>query len=395
MRSIVLVALLCFTSAFALYRFPLVKKPSVRRNLIENNGYETYMSIKYNKDFSFVANDPKEYSESLNDYEDAQYYGQISIGTPGQCFEVIFDTGSSNLWVPGKSCKSTACVTHKKYQCAQSKTCKATQDPFFIQYGSGQLNGTINYDKVCFGCQDDSLCVEEQGFAESTVEPAGAFLVGKFDGILGMGYDSISVNNLTTPFTNLIQGGKCAEPVFAFWLSRDPESGARGGELTLCGSDQSHYEGELFYVPVTRQKYWQFAVDSLSVGNKAIATSFQGIADTGTSLLTGPSKEIEQVNRAIGARRIPIVGEYVVSCSKLDSLPTVTFKINGKDFPLTPQEYVVQMSNKGTTMCISGFMGLDVAPPAGPLWILGDVFIGPYYTVFDKGQNRVGFAKAK
>jgi len=396
MRSLILLAVLCFTSAFALYRFPLTKKPSVRRNLIENGGYENYINVKYSKEFSFFASDPpKEYTESLNDYQDAQYYGQVSIGTPGQCFEVIFDTGSSNLWIPGKACRSIACILHKKYQCAQSSTCKATTDKFYIRYGSGQLNGTVTYDKLCFGCKEDSLCVDQQGFAESTVEPGGAFIVGKFDGILGMGYDSIAVNNLTTPFTNLINSKKCDEPVFAFWLSRDPASGAKGGELTLCGTDKNHYEGDLFYVPVTRQKYWQFKVDSLDIGGKSVAATFEAIADTGTSLLTGPTKDITAVNRAIGARKIPIVGEYVIPCSKVDSLPTVTFKLNGKDFPLTPQEYVVKMTNMGMTMCISGFMGLDVPAPAGPLWILGDVFIGPYYTVFDKGQNRVGFAKAK
>jgi len=332
----------------------------------------------------------------LTDYDDAQYYGPISIGTPAQQFKVIFDTGSSNLWVPSSKCPITvvACDVHSKYTGSKSSTYTANGTTFQIQYGSGSMNGFLSQDTLSLG----GLSVKNQVFAEATGLPGLTFAVAKFDGILGMAFQSISVDNVVPPWYNLLTQHLVQNQLFSFWLSKNPR-GSNGGELILGAIDDSYYTGIITYVPLTSKTYWQFKVDDFLLGGTSLgycpgANGCAAIADTGTSLIAGPMAQIAALNKQLGAVNI-VRGEAIFpSCSVISKLPTITVILNGKHFDLSPQEYVIQSSSNNATECISGFLGIDIPAPIGPLWILGDVFISSYYTVFDFGGSRVGFAKA-
>lgn len=220
------------------------------------------------------------------------------------------------------------------------------------------------------------------------------FVLARFDGILGLGFRSIAVDGVATVFDNAVAQGLIPEPLFSFYLNRDA-SGSVGGEVLFGGINQDHYSGSINYVPLTNETYWQIAIDGISSGESLsidCSTGCKGIIDTGTSLIAGPSELIEQIQAKIGAERI-IGGQYVVPCDGIDSLPDVTFTIGGNTYTLSGKDYVVSVSQLGQSVCISGFMGIEV--PAGPLWILGDIFIGKYYTIFDQGNKRIGLAQAK
>ncbi|KAM9212168.1 cathepsin E [Dugong dugon] len=375
----------------SLHRVPLRQHQSLRKKLRERGQLSEFWKSQNLDMIQFTETCTRDQSanEPLINYLDMEYFGTISIGSPAQNFTVIFDTGSSNLWVPSVYCSSQACQTHPRFYPSQSSTYSSLGSPFSISYGTGSLSGIIGTDQVTV----EGLTVVNQQFGESVKEPGQTFADAAFDGILGLGYPSLAVGGVTPVFDNMMTQNVVDLPIFSVYMSSNPEGGM-GSELIFGGYDYSHFSGSLNWVPVTKQGYWQIALDNIQVGGTVMFCSegCQAIVDTGTSLITGPSNSIKQLQSAIGAE--PMDGEYVVECVNLNVMPDVTFTINGVPYTLSPTAYTLLDSTDGMNFCSSGFQGLDIQPPAGPLWILGDVFIRQFYSVFDRGNNQVGLAPA-
>ena len=87
--------------------------------------------------------------------EDFEYLGEIGIGTPPQNFDVVYDTGSSNLWVPSSKCTdvaiSPACKTDDKFYENRSSTFEVDGRDYFLPYGSGVAAGFLGRDVVTIG----------------------------------------------------------------------------------------------------------------------------------------------------------------------------------------------------------------------------------------------------
>uniref|UniRef100_A0A8C2TFW3 renin n=1 Tax=Coturnix japonica TaxID=93934 RepID=A0A8C2TFW3_COTJA len=319
----------------------------------------------------------------LTNYLDTQYYGEISIGTPPQTFKVVFDTGSANLWVP--SCKWI------RYDSSKSRTYIANGTGFAIRYGTGSVKGFLSQDVVMVS---DIPII--QVFAEATVLPAFPFIFARFDGVLGMGYPSQAIDGITPVFDRILSQQILKEDVFSVYYSRNAPL-KPGGEIILGGTDPAYYTGDFHYLSISRNGYWQINMKGVSVGAETLFCK-EGCSvaiDTGASYITGPAGPVSVLMKAIGACCLLLLLQYVVDCEKVPQLPNISFHLGGKVYTLGGSAYILRVSCYGEDICVVAFTGLDIPPPAGPLWILGASFIGHYYTKFDRRNNRIGFATAR
>lgn len=222
--------------------------------------------------------------------------------------------------------------------------------------------------------------------------PGSDFNGTPFDGICGLGYPALASSNESPPFFNMIKQGLVREPVFAFYLRKDKQTGKAGGYMTIGGVDANDYVGGMVWLPVIDKAYWLVSLNSVRLGSRQVAGESEVILDTGTSLIAGPKDAVNRINQLIGGVSVG-EGMVAVSCSSLPNLPIMKIKLGGfATFSLRPIDYIIRVGDT----CISGFVGVDFKTSQGkPGWILGDVFLRPYFSVYDAGKDRVGLAIAR
>jgi hypothetical protein len=394
MRTLVLlVALVAGLSAMAIpkqksgvFTVEMKSSPSLRAKLIKAGKWQQVLADLHTKASG---------SQPFIDYYDDFYLANVTTGTPPQTFTIVPDTGSSNYWIiDANKCTNQACqgypdsgYTKHRFDSTKSSTFKNLGTPFSIQYGSGSCDGSLAVDVLAFAGL--SYATQTFGLASSI---ADVFGYQPIDGIMGLGWPALAVDNVVPPIQNLLPS--LDKPLFTVWLDRKVQMsmGGNGGLITYGALDTMNCAPTFNYVTLSSKTYWQFAVDSFSVGSSSIAKSQQVISDTGTSWLGGPQNGINDIVQATNAQYDPINQIYTVPCTQT-GLPDIVFTIGGMKYNIPATEYVLDLELGNGNCAITAF-DFDFGG-FGPQWILGDTFIRTYCNVYDVGGGRIGFSMAK
>ncbi|KAF9163365.1 hypothetical protein BGX20_001359, partial [Mortierella sp. AD010] len=306
---------------------------------------------------------------------DVEYYGNVSVGTPAQVFKLDFDTGSSDIWFPSSTCTTSGCKAHNRFDASKSSTYKKDGRTWKISYGDkSHASGILGSDIVSVG----GVSVR-QTIGLATDESA-QFARSPEDGLFGLAFNTIeSVSGVKTFMDNAIAAGALSQPVVSVFLPSFRRNGGIGGEYLFGGIDSTKYSGDLTYIDVDQQGYWQIPMDDITYNGSSLGQYSEGIVDTGTTLIIVGEDAAEAIHDNIkGAVFTPATSTgsayWSVPCSLQHSTDNVGFSLGGKIFNVPVADIAYEDLGDGSGNCYSGIQGGQDG-----LWILGDVFIKNNY----------------
>lgn len=324
-----------------------------------------------------------------------QYYGLVRIGTPGQEFRVVFDTGSAELVIPSAKCDDAACVSHRRFASENSSTALQIgwaddptkgiadgddRDTKSVSLLGSDVSGEFVRDTVCLG--DSTHLCSTADFVTLSEESDDPFGNLAFDGVLGLLPESPDAKEFN--ILQALMGKREADKsVFSLYLSPAEVGSFGGGELTFGGYNKARASSELTWSPVSANGTWQVKVDDITIGGVPARlcgkAGCEASIDTGSSMLLMPG---------------PLLGNLVSKLSPDEecshSLPAIGFMIQGKEMTLNADDIL----ERSTGNC-ELLLGLANDNGKGPMIVLGYPFLRRYLTVFDLHHGRIGFAASK
>jgi hypothetical protein len=169
-------------------------------------------------------------------------------------------------------------------------------------------------------------------FGEATSLKGISFLAAKFDGILGLAFDSISVNHVEPIFYSLVRQHQVQDASFSFYLTKKPNQ--EGSQLIMGGVENQYARSPFKYYDLVMLNYWLIRMTSLSFGDFKIDENLMAIVDTGTSVIVGPKDIVNKIISQFPPK---------IECANIDTYPNLVFTIGQDLYTIEPINYILNV----------------------------------------------------
>ncbi|KAM3560176.1 hypothetical protein ARSEF4850_003780 [Beauveria asiatica] len=341
------------------------------------------VDLKYNENFQRGPRSPALAARQTTPAHDSrtrpdgEYYAEVLVGTPPQRINLLFDTGSSDLWLFGAGVKGKVDNGQAKWNHTSSSTAKLVRGGTWsigYQDGSG-AEGTIYKDTVSIA----GASIAGQGVEyATTVYPQhnGDNILGvPVSGIIGFGFDSDNTASpqQKTPFSNLKP--HLDQPIFTVDIKHRAD-----GTFGFGFIDDSKYTGNITYTDVDPSGgYWGITSTGYQIGDdEFVETNYSGIVDTGGSAFVVPSAAYRAWRSKFPAGAI----------TAQTVLPDFTFGIEGARIRV-PGNNLKEKESDGT-------YSLNIDEGGESSAYFGSPSLTGAYVVFEDGDNgpRLGWANS-
>eukprot|EP00466_Bigelowiella_natans_P005084 jgi/Bigna1/132019/aug1.16_g6727 len=261
---------------------------------------------------------------------------------PADLHQVIFDTGSANLWIASTNCHSRGCRMHPRYNPSKSSSYVPSDTELEVRFGTGAVRGAMARETVAIG----DLRLRKQAFGEIRDEEGGVFENIGFSGILGLAFPSMSTFGVKPTFDHLLEKNWLDLSAFSFYYSDFPH---QDSAIFFGPPDPDYFHPPFKYVDVMEERYWAAALTSVRLSshpdvNLCFGTCKVAI-DTGTSLIAGPSGAIRRLLSLLELGASSSSAHHSNSsshCQGADEMPTLTFELGGSvQLELEPKDYLI------------------------------------------------------
>ncbi|CAD8206214.1 unnamed protein product [Paramecium pentaurelia] len=330
--------------------------------------YTIFLDTKQVQESSFLIDINSTQQEQnktleLQNFYNYQYVGQIRVLSKDSIlhFKVIFDTGSSQMWLPSIDCQR--CNKNQIGIVCEQPTCIPSQEQASITYHVGALIGV-----KCLGMFSINEHFDESQF----------ILVDEVTGMEGAIYDGV---------VGLQQQSNHSFIEWPISFYYNFENSNRQSSITFGGYDENVFNKEIRYVKSDEQ--WIISSQQIDM-NGILGVDIYAMIDSGSSLLIFPKNILVNLQNVF----TNCVWTEIIKCScptnDISEFPTIKILLDSQEFSLEPQFYI--HTNNHEPICY--VLISNIRSHNDQLMILGSPFMRKYYTIFDKQNSQIGLVES-